>query len=125
MTLHAAKGLEFPVVFIVGLEQGLLPHARGQRERQPSSRKSGGCSSSASPGPRRELYLSRCWVRTFRGQQQATIPSRFLAELPEEPIVVRDLSGVGYRDVRPRLPARNWPAPSPGAATGRPADRSG
>ena len=44
---------------------------------------------------RRELYLSRCRVRSFRGQLQATQPSTFLSELPEGPIVVRDLSGVG------------------------------
>ena len=44
---------------------------------------------------RRELYLSRCRVRSFRGQIQATEPSTFLSELPEGPIVVRDLSGVG------------------------------
>ena len=50
---------------------------------------------------RRELYLSRCRVRSFRGQQQATLPSQFLGELPEGPIVVRDLSGVGPAESRP------------------------
>ncbi|MEO6811255.1 MAG: 3'-5' exonuclease, partial [Isosphaeraceae bacterium] len=92
MTLHAAKGLEFPVVFIVGLEQGLLPHSR----------------SANSPGEleeerrllfvgitraRRELYLSHCRVREFRGQRTATIPSCFLDELPEEAMDFRDRSG--------------------------------
>jgi DNA helicase II / ATP-dependent DNA helicase PcrA len=94
MTLHAAKGLEFPVVFIVALENGLLPHVRSaENDNQIEEERrlffvgiTRAC---------RELYLSRCVVRMFRGQQQATFPSKFLAELPEGPIVVRDLSGVG------------------------------
>ena len=69
---------------------------------------------------RRELYLSRCVVRTFRGQQQATFPSKFLGELPEGPIVVRDLSGVGRSD---RHPSRSAAGPRqpyrPRTAAGR------
>ena len=42
----------------------------------------------------RELYLSRCRIRTFRGQQQATFPSRFLEELPAEPMEHHDRSGI-------------------------------
>jgi DNA helicase-2/ATP-dependent DNA helicase PcrA len=70
---------------------------------------------------RRELYLSRCCVRSFRGQQQATLPSRFLAELPEEPMVLHDRSGVRSWDSRsklggPWLPARRpEPRPAPTA----------
>ena len=94
MTLHAAKGLEFPVVFIVALENGLLPHARaGENDNQIEEERR--LFFVGITRARRELYLSRCVVRTFRGQQQATFPSKFLAELPEGPIVVRDLSGVG------------------------------
>ena len=94
MTLHAAKGLEFPVVFIVGLEEGLLPHSRvlkdgGDVEEERRLFFVG------ITRARRELYLSQCRVRSFRGQTQATQPSQFLGELPEGPIVVRDLSGVG------------------------------
>ena len=92
MTLHAAKGLEFPAVFIVGLEQGLLPHSRANN------------SDSELEEERRLLFvgitraervltLSHCRIREFRGQRQATIPSTFLAELPEDPIRHRDLSG--------------------------------
>jgi DNA helicase II / ATP-dependent DNA helicase PcrA len=94
MTLHAAKGLEFPVVFITALENGLLPHARsGENENQIEEERR--LFFVGITRARRELYLSRCVMRTFRGQQQATFPSKFLAELPEGPIVVRDLSGVG------------------------------
>ncbi len=111
MTLHAAKGLEFPAVFIVALEEGILPHARGNEDPAELEEERRLLFVGITRA-RRELYLSRCCVRSFRGQQQATMPSRFLAELPEEPMSVRDLSGVGYYDVRPR-PAANWPARRP------------
>ena len=91
MTLHAAKGLEFPAVFIVGLEQGLLPHSRaadndGELEEERRLFFVG------ITRARRELYLSHCRIREFRGQRTATIPSCFLGELPEGPILARDLS---------------------------------
>lgn len=112
MTLHAAKGLEFPAVFIVGLEQGLLPHSR----------------SANSPGEleeerrllfvgitraRRELYLSHCRVREFRGQRGATIPSCFLGELPEEAMAFRDCSDdAAGTSPSPRRRAEPRPGPS-------------
>ena len=117
MTLHAAKGLEFPVVFITALENGLLPHARsGENDNQIEEERR--LFFVGITRARRELYLSRCVMRTFRGQQQATFPSKFLAELPEGPIVVRDLSGVG-RSSYPesgiygsRQPYRHEPRPA-------------
>ncbi len=111
MTLHAAKGLEFPAVFIVALEDGILPHARGNespKELEEERR----LLFVGITRARRELHLSRCCVRSFRGQQQATMASRFLAELPEEPMAVRDLSGVGYQDVRHRPAGGQWAAPA-------------
>lgn len=110
MTLHAAKGLEFPVAFIVGLEQGLLPHAR-----------SGDCDAELEEERRllfvgitraqRELYLSRCRLREFRGQRTATIPSIFLSELPEDAIIeLGDTEGAWLPE--PSLPATR-PASEP------------
>ncbi|HMB06700.1 MAG TPA: UvrD-helicase domain-containing protein [Isosphaeraceae bacterium] len=110
MTLHAAKGLEFPVVFIVGLEQGILPHARAQeseREEEEERR----LLFVGITRAERELYLSHCRVREFRGQRLATIPSRFLSELPEEPMIVRDRSGDESRS----LP-NGWRRPGLGPA---------
>jgi DNA helicase-2/ATP-dependent DNA helicase PcrA len=94
MTVHAAKGLEFPIVFIVALEEGLLPHGRalGNNNELEEERRLFFVGITRA---RRELYLSRCRVRSLRGQLQATEPSTFLGELPEGPVVVRDLSGVG------------------------------
>jgi DNA helicase-2/ATP-dependent DNA helicase PcrA len=112
MTLHAAKGLEFPAVFIVALEEGILPHSRGNEDLAELEEERRLLFVGITRA-RRELYLSRCCVRSFRGQQQATMPSRFLAELPEEPMSVRDLSGVGYHDVRPRSAPGHWPPRRP------------
>jgi DNA helicase-2/ATP-dependent DNA helicase PcrA len=97
MTLHAAKGLEFPVVFIVGLEQGLLPHSRSA-DNDDQIEEERRLLFVGITRARRELYLSRCRIRAFQGRQQATYPSQFLDELPEDPLVCRDLSGVGGSD---------------------------
>jgi DNA helicase-2/ATP-dependent DNA helicase PcrA len=114
MTLHAAKGLEFPVVFIVGLEQGLLPHARsneddGELEEERRLLFVG------ITRAERELYLSHCRVREFRGQRQVTVPSQFLAELPGEALTVRDLSEGAFV---PSFPPPRRPDPRPAAGGG-------
>ena len=93
MTLHAAKGLEFPVVFIIGLEAGLLPHSRAfdnPSEMEEERR----LLFVGITRAKRELFLSRCRIRNFRGQQQATAQSQFLTELPKEFMVYDDRSGV-------------------------------
>jgi DNA helicase II / ATP-dependent DNA helicase PcrA len=83
ITLHAAKGLEFPIVFIVGLEEGLLPHRRAledDRELEEERRL-------AYVGMTRakdRLYLVHANHRSTWGVGAASEPSRFLAELPEE-----------------------------------------
>jgi DNA helicase II / ATP-dependent DNA helicase PcrA len=91
MTLHAAKGLEFPLVFIVGLEQGLLPHSRSN-EDESQIEEERRLFFVGITRAKRELFLSHCQVREFRGQRMVTIPSRFISELPEDALNVRDLS---------------------------------
>jgi DNA helicase-2/ATP-dependent DNA helicase PcrA len=113
MTLHAAKGLEFPVVFIVGLEQGILPHSRALedgRELEEERR----LLFVGITRARRELYLSKTMMREFRGQRSATIPSTFLAELPEEPMTIDDKSGYGgtFNPIRRSHDRPSWPAAS-------------
>ena len=114
MTLHAAKGLEFPVVFIVGLEQGLLPHSRASDDDSELEEERRLFFVGITRA-RRELYLSHCRVREFRGQRTATIPSLFLGELPEDAMVERDLTEFGGESprFRPPIPAQRIP-PSTG-----------
>ncbi|WP_152052243.1 ATP-dependent helicase [Tautonia marina] len=92
MTLHASKGLEFPVVFIVGLEQGLLPHSRAS-DNDAELEEERRLFFVGITRAQRELRLSHCRVREFRGQRSVAIPSQFLMELPEGPIRYRDLTG--------------------------------
>ncbi|MDB5349897.1 MAG: pcrA2 [Planctomycetota bacterium] len=94
MTLHAAKGLEFPVVFIIGLEQGILPHSRSF-ESDAELEEERRLLFVGITRARRELTMSHCRVREFRGQRAVAIPSCFLAELPEGPIIGRDKSDHG------------------------------
>ncbi|MHB1034964.1 MAG: ATP-dependent helicase [Pirellulales bacterium] len=83
MTLHASKGLEFPVVFIVAVEQGLLPHERcvdhpDQLEEERRLLFVG------ITRAQEELQLSTAASRAFRGQTRTTVPSSFLMELPRD-----------------------------------------
>jgi DNA helicase-2/ATP-dependent DNA helicase PcrA len=82
MTMHAAKGLEFPVVYMVATEQGLLPHERslGRTNEVEEERRL------AFVGMTRameELYLSHSRLREFRGNTLYAVPSMFLDELPK------------------------------------------
>jgi DNA helicase-2/ATP-dependent DNA helicase PcrA len=108
MTLHAAKGLEFPVVFIVALEDGLLPHTRAN-ESEDELEEERRLLFVGITRARRELYLSRCRVRTFRGQQTATFPSRFLDELPAEAMEYHDRSGIELDEPTASRGGYAWP----------------
>ena len=108
MTLHAAKGLEFPVVFIVALEEGLLPHTRAN-ESDNELEEERRLLFVGITRAQRELYLSRCRIRTFRGQQQATFPSRFLDELPAEPMEHHDRSGIEPPEPPGARGGYSWP----------------
>ena len=83
MTLHAAKGLEFPVVFIIALETGLIPHERS-RERPEQLEEERRLLFVGITRAQESLHLSRAVYREFRGQRRMTVPSDFLAELPRD-----------------------------------------
>jgi DNA helicase-2/ATP-dependent DNA helicase PcrA len=92
MTMHAAKGLEFPVVYMIAMEQGLLPHERslGHTEEVEEERRLAFVGMTRA---KEELYLCHARMRDFRGNTLYTVPSMFLEELPEEAIQAIDQSG--------------------------------
>jgi len=84
MTIHAAKGLEFHTVFIAGLEQGLIPHARSLEEGEHNVEEERRLFYVAITRAKQRLYLSSCKTRRRRGNQQEAEPSPFLNELPAD-----------------------------------------
>ena len=86
ITLHAAKGLEFPIVFIAGLEEGVFPHSRAlddEHELEEERR----LAYVGITRAKKRLYLSHAWRRATWGMGGASIPSRFLLEIPAELMV--------------------------------------
>jgi DNA helicase-2/ATP-dependent DNA helicase PcrA len=83
MTMHAAKGLEFPVVFIAGLEEGLFPHSRAFEDDGELEEERRLCYVGMTRARQRLVLTSAARRRTF-GEYKATNPSRFLAEVPSE-----------------------------------------
>jgi DNA helicase-2/ATP-dependent DNA helicase PcrA len=83
MTLHCAKGLEFPIVFIVGIEEGLLPHYRRGEEIEDMEEERR-LFYVGMTRAKQKLFLSRAEKRSTFGVGRANLPSRFLDELPME-----------------------------------------
>jgi DNA helicase-2/ATP-dependent DNA helicase PcrA len=82
MTLHTAKGLEYPVVFIAGMEEGVFPHLRSLGEPQELEEERRLCYVGVTRAKER-LYLSYAWCRSLWGEAQYNQPSRFIAEIPD------------------------------------------
>ncbi|MDP9343734.1 MAG: DNA helicase PcrA [Actinomycetota bacterium] len=83
MTLHNAKGLEFPVVFIVGLEDGVFPHYRSMTDAAQLEEERR-LAYVGITRARERLYLCHAWSRTLWGSTSYNPPSRFLSEIPSE-----------------------------------------
>jgi DNA helicase II / ATP-dependent DNA helicase PcrA len=83
MTVHSAKGLEFDVVFMSGLEEGLFPHEQSVTERDGLEEERR-LAYVAITRARHRLYLSHAQTRMLHGQTRYNIPSRFLEEIPRE-----------------------------------------
>ncbi|MCL4418935.1 UvrD-helicase domain-containing protein [Patescibacteria group bacterium] len=82
MTLHAAKGLEFPVVFMVGMEEGLFPHSRSLMDKSQLEEERRLCYVGMTRA-REKLFLTYSRKRLFFGQRTSNVISRFILELPE------------------------------------------
>jgi DNA helicase II / ATP-dependent DNA helicase PcrA len=92
MTLHSAKGLEFPVVFLAGMEDGLFPHQRSAADLAALEEERRLCYVGATRAMR-QLYITYAEQRRLYGVDQYGQPSRFIHELPPELV----------EEIRPRL----------------------
>ena len=100
MTLHAAKGLEFPSVFIIGMEDGVFPHMRSLTEPDQLEEERR-LAYVGITRARERLFLSHAWSRMLFGSTQYNPPSRFLDEIPER--LVEQIEGIA---ANARAPAR-------------------
>lgn len=83
LTLHAAKGLEFPIVFITGLEEGILPHSRSMEDMEELAEERRLFYVGLTRAKDR-VYLLHTFRRTFFGDASVSAPSRFLGDIPQE-----------------------------------------
>jgi DNA helicase-2/ATP-dependent DNA helicase PcrA len=114
MTLHTAKGLEFPVVFLTGLEDGVFPHSRSLGDL-PELEEERRLAYVGVTRAQRRLYVSRALVRSAWGAPSHNPASRFLDELPVDLVDWRRTEAAQTswnRPVLPSLPRRNAGAPT-------------
>jgi DNA helicase-2/ATP-dependent DNA helicase PcrA len=119
MTLHTAKGLEFPVVFLTGLEDGVFPHMRSLGD-QPELEEERRLAYVGLTRAQQRLYVSRAVVRSAWGAPSHNPASRFLDELPVDLVDWKRTEAAQTswnRPVLPSLPSRNAGPPSRGFGT--------
>jgi DNA helicase II / ATP-dependent DNA helicase PcrA len=109
MTLHTAKGLEFPVVFLTGLEDGVFPHMRslGQTKELEEERRLAYVGITRA---RERLYLSRAAMRSAWGQPAYNPPSRFLEEIPDKLIEWKRTGGAPSGGTSPAMSVGAFPS---------------
>jgi DNA helicase-2/ATP-dependent DNA helicase PcrA len=114
MTLHTAKGLEFPVVFLTGLEDGVFPHARSLGD-QPELEEERRLAYVGVTRAQQRLYLSRAVVRSAWGAPSHNPASRFLDEMPIDLVDWRRTEAAQSQWNRPDLStgSRSWSTPTP------------
>lgn len=96
MTLHAAKGLEFPIVFMIGMEDGVFPHIRsiGEPDQLEEERRLAYVGITRA---QEHLHLTNAWSRMLHGTTQYNPPSRFIGEIPEPLLVEAEGSRASKR----------------------------
>ncbi len=107
MTLHTAKGLEFPVVFVVGMEDGVFPHQRTLEEPREIEEERR-LAYVGITRARERLYLTHAWSRSLWGDTQYFPPSRFLDEVPETLVRMREDSFRGRSGSADASSGRSW-----------------
>jgi DNA helicase-2/ATP-dependent DNA helicase PcrA len=116
VTLHQAKGLEFPIVFIVGMEDGILPHFKSLDAPEQLEEERRLCYVGITRAKQR-VYLVYAFRRSFMGGSTVNKPSRFLKDIPQHLITPSYLWQGEERGVMPAVYSWNrTPAPSPGLA---------
>ena len=136
MTLHAAKGLEYPVVFLLGMEDSIFPHASSMFDEAGLEEERRLCYVGITRA-RERLYLTHAAQRSLFGQTQYNMPSRFIGEIPDEHIRAAGIGSAGFGTSAPgrgrgdRGGAVRWggerrAAPAEGRVfgSGRPASRA-
>ena len=93
MTLHAAKGLEFEIIALAGMEEGLLPHVNSMINDAELEEERRLCFVGITRA-KRALLLTQAGIRTLRGHREPTLPSRFLGECSSDAMVSVDFSEV-------------------------------
>ncbi len=97
MTIHSSKGLEFPVVFIAGMEEGLFPHSRATLAPLELEEERRLCYVAITRAKDR-LIMTHAKYRSIFGQSQANLPSRFIYEMPQEILQIQPLFESNYFD---------------------------
>ncbi len=95
MTIHSSKGLEFPVVFIAGMEEGLFPHSRATLAPSEMEEERRLCYVAITRAKDR-LIITHTKYRNIFGQSQANLPSRFIGEMPQNILTIQPLFGNDY-----------------------------
>ncbi|RCW49215.1 MULTISPECIES: DNA helicase PcrA [unclassified Halanaerobium] len=109
MTIHSAKGLEFPVVFLVGMEDGIFPHSNSLYERDGLEEERRLCYVGMTRAEDK-LYLSRAKLRLRFGEREMNPPSQFLAEIPSELLKTGEDQKTDIEDKKENYTAKNPPA---------------
>jgi len=100
MTLHSAKGLEFPVVFMLGMEDSLFPHASSMFDQSGLEEERRLCYVGITRA-RERLYITHASMRQLFGQTQYNQPSMFISEIPDEHVRAEGVGSVGFGDSAP------------------------